>query len=151
MSTQVFSKDIFVMTKSIREKNVIHYDVKVKDCKLANKPISAFWILGEKSGEVQQLKKDEIPKFAPEIVRENSQELEFTLGAFNEIDNEIVDNPILVKLVNCEPKAFIKINGQDIELKEIHAKISILKMGVKYLLIKGKKADGSAFSHKIDA
>lgn len=151
ISSQTFAKSILVITKSIREKNVIHYDVKVKDCQLTNRPISAYWILGEQQGQIQQLKTDEIPKFAPQIVRQDIDELQFTLGAFNEVDNEIVNNPILVKLVGCEAKAFIKVKGQEIELKEIHAQISILRMGVKYLLLKGKKANGDAFTYKINA
>lgn len=150
MSTQVFSKDIFLMTKSIREKNIIHYDIKVKDCRLMNKSLTAFWILGEKQGQVQQLKPDEVTQFAPKIVSEHGDGLEFTLPAFEELQSEITENPIRVKLVGCQPKAFVKIDGESIELQEIYAKISILKRGVKYLLIKGKRADGSKFSYKIN-
>jgi hypothetical protein len=139
------------MTKSIRERNVIHYDVRVSNCRLADNPITAFWILGEREGQIQQLTPSEIPKFRPIIVRENSQQLEFTLGVFREIEDPIVDNPILVKLVDCVPKAFIRINGTEIELNEIWAKISILRMGVRYLLIKGKAPNGTRVTHRIEA
>ncbi len=150
LSAGAYAKDLFLLTKSVREKNVIHYDAKIENCQLKDNSITAFWILGEKQGQRQELTREEIPKFQPKIIHNNGQELEFTIGSFNEVQNEIADHPIAVKLVNCEPKAYLRYNGEDIELNEIYAKISIIKMGVKYLLIKGKKINGSKFSYKVD-
>lgn len=150
MTSQVFATDVFLITKSIREKNAIHYDIKVKDCRMTDKALSAFWILGEKSNSFQALTKEEIPKYAPEVIRENGQELEFTVPVFSELNDRSVEKNILVKLINCRPKAFVKIDGNEYELNEIHAKISIFKMGVKYILIKTKKPNGQAFKYKVD-
>lgn len=152
MTSQAFAKDIFVMTKSIRQKNVIHFDANVQNCTLTDKTITAFWILGEKQGQRQELTPSEIPKFAPQIVSNDGKQLEFTLGAFSEVQDSVTDQPILVKLdSNCEAKAYVTVNGEKILLNEVHAKISILKMGVKYLLLKGKKSNGSNFTYQIDA
>ncbi len=151
ISTQVFSKDIFLATKNILVKNVLHYDVKVDNCQLANKGLNTFWIMGASKGQRAAMTKDESARFAPVILRESDQEIEFTLPVFNEMNNPIANNPILVKMVSCKPKAYVKINGQSIELNEVYAHISLFKMCLKYLLIKGKKINGADFSHRIDA
>jgi hypothetical protein len=151
MATPSFAKDVFVMSKSIREKNMIHYDVKVTNCKLSESSLTAFWLLGEKDGTPrQELTPKEVPDYRPKIVHSNDQEIEFVLGAFDKIENEITDHPISIKLVNCEPRAYVRLNGEDIQMTRVHATISLLKMGVKYLTVTGKKADGSDFSYRIN-
>lgn len=152
LSSNAFCHEVFKFTKSFRPKNVLHFSVNTKDCRIADKsPIINYWIMGEEKGQKEGLTKDEKKLFTPEIIRENGHELEFIIGEMGELcEDPIIKSPILVRMIDCKPKAFIRINGEDIELKEIYADISLLRQKIKYLVITGKRPNGKLIKHRID-
>jgi hypothetical protein len=149
ISSIVSANEIFVLKKSFNPKNVLHFKANVEGCKLKTPAVANYWVMGEQRSQIEGLTNSEKPYFQPQITYQSDWEADFGMGAINKMGNRIEDKSIKVRLVNCQAKAFIEINKQEIQLTEIFASVGLL-MNVKSMTIKGIAADGRPVSVKID-
>lgn len=146
-SSGLFAQEIFVLKKSYNPKNVLHFTAKVEGCTLKN--INNHWIMGEQNGHIENLSSAEVSYFKPQISYKKETELDFTMGAIDKMGSRIEDNTIRVRLVKCIPKAYIDIDGQEIQLTEIYAAVGFMGLSVKSLTISGIGASGIKVSKTI--
>lgn len=159
VTTTAFAQDAFVIKKSYNPKNVLHYKANVVNCKLT-KPtgkttaVSAYWIMGEDDGETVPMNTKEKESFLPKVSYEKETELDFSIGALNDMQ-EVTDKSIEIRLVNCKPKAFLEIDGQEIMLTQIYADVSTgfgwsgFTMTTNYMNITGYAPNGTKTVKKI--
>lgn len=147
LTSNVFAQEIFLVKKSMRPKNVLHFTAKVEACKL--KSVDNHWIMGETDGHREAINSSERPYFLPKVTYSKDTELDFTMGAMERMAGKLEDTTIRVRLVNCVPKAYIDVNRQEIQLQEIYASVGLL-MNVKSLTIKGIGPNGAPVSKTIN-
>jgi hypothetical protein len=148
-SFSTFAQDLFVIKKNMNPKNELHFKAEVQDCKLKTPSASAYWVLGEEDRHTEGLTNKEKPYFQPKISYSNSVEADFTFGALEKMGKKLPDQTINLRLENCKPKAFLEVNGQEIQIKEIYANVNIL-MIVRSMIISGIAPNGEKVSHKIE-
>lgn len=144
-----FAQDMFVIKKSMNPKNVLHYKANVAGCKLLSPAVTPYWIMGEEGGHTEDLTSKETSYFAPKDVYQKSADADFTLGALEKMGSKIKDQTIQVRLENCVPKAYLELNGREIQVKEIFVSVSML-MAVKYMTITGIAPNGQQTTVRID-
>jgi hypothetical protein len=149
LSATALAQDLFVIKKSMNPKNVLHFKAAVESCKLKNPGVTAYWIMGEKDGHQEGLLSNELPYFAPKISYSKETEADFSIGAMEKMGSKIPDKSIRVRLEDCKPKAFIELNGQEIQLTEIYVSVNLF-MSVKYMTIAGIAPNGEKVSHRIE-
>jgi hypothetical protein len=149
LSISAFAQDVFVIKKSMNPKNVLHYKVNIKDCKIQSPAITPYWTMGEDDGHVEALTSKEKSYFAPKNVYEKSSDADFSFGALEKMGDKISDQSISIRLENCKPKAFMEMNGREIQLTEIYVSVSML-MSVKYMEITGLTSNGARLKTKIN-
>jgi hypothetical protein len=147
-SISSFAQDIFVIKKSLNPKNVLHFKANINNCKLTSPAISAYWVMGEENAQVESLTNKEKPYFQPKISYSNSTEVDFSIGAMEEMGCKIPDQTIKVRLENCRPKAFLEIDGSEIQLTDINVSVNLF-MSVSQMTINGVAPNGSKISKKI--
>jgi hypothetical protein len=155
------AQNLFQFKKSLNPKNVLFYSVQMDaKCSLTapqGQYVDAYWIMGETDGHREGLNSKEVKIFKPAVKYINNQktELDFNVSAVDLIKQQIPNPEITVKTFSnkgCVAKAYMQIDHAEIELTEIYISGSItwtLDWKTDYLIIKGKKADGSLFSKKI--
>ncbi len=139
--------DVFKLNKSVNPKNVLHYETFVEDCKLVTPYVNAYWVMGEEKNQTKGLNIFFRPSLGPKIKESREDRVRFTLGAIENINIPGSDKTIQIELDQCKPKATIVLNGETINLQEIHADLSGLSCN--YIIIKGHRADGSYIEEKI--
>jgi hypothetical protein len=147
LSATALAQDLFVIKKSMNPKNVLHYKAVVEGCKL--KTVSAYWIMGEDDGHLEGLTSKETSYFQPKISYAKETEADFSIGAMEKMGSKIPDKSIRVRLENCKPKAFLELNGQEIQLTQIDVSVNLF-MSVKYMTITGQAPNGEKISHQIE-
>ncbi len=147
-SVSSFAQDIFVIKKSLNPKNVLHFKVNVNNCKLSSPAISPYWVMGEENGQTEGLTSKEKPYFQPKISYSNSSEADFSIGAMEEMGCKIPDQTIKVRLENCKPKAYLDIDGSEVQLTDINVSVNLF-MSVSQMTINGVAPNGSKVSKKI--
>ena len=155
------AQTLFQFKKSLNPKNVLNYSVQLgSNCALTaphGQYVDAFWIMGETDGHREGLNSKEVKIFKPVVgyVNGAKTELDFNVSAVDLIKKQIPNPEITVKTFSnkgCSAKAYMQIDQVEIELAEIFISGSItwtLDWKTDYLVIKGKKPDGSLFSKKI--
>jgi hypothetical protein len=155
------AQTLFQFKKSLNPKNVLNYSVELgANCALTapqGQYVDAFWIMGESDGHREGLNSKEVKIFKPVVSYINGPktELDFNVSAVDLIKKQIPNPEITVKTFSnkgCSAKAYMQIDQVEIELAEIFISGSItwtLDWKTDYLVIKGKKPDGSLFSKKI--
>jgi hypothetical protein len=149
MSAAAMAQDMFIIQKSMNPKNVLHFKANVEACKLKSPAVTAYWVMGEEDGHTEGLTSQEKPYFQPKISYAKETESDFSLGAMEKMGSKIPDKSIRVRLENCKPKAFIELNGGEVQLTNINVSVNMF-MSVKSMTISGIAQDGSKVSHKID-
>jgi uncharacterized protein YqkB len=144
-----FSQDVFVIKKNMNPKNELRFKAEVASCKLKTPAVSAYWLMGEEEGHKEGLTSNEKPYFEPKISFTNSVDADFTIGAMEKMGKKLPDQSIKVRLENCKPKAFLEVEGQEIQITEIFVQVNML-MSVKYMNISGIAPNGQKISHKIE-
>jgi len=144
-----FSQDVFVIKKNMNPKNVLHFKAEVANCKLKTPAVSAYWVMGEEGGHTEDLTSKEKPYFQAKISFVNAVDADFTIGAMEKMGKKLPDQIISVRLENCKPKAFLEIDGQEIQITEIFVNVNML-MAVRYMNISGIAPDGQKVIHKIE-
>ncbi len=104
--------------------------------------------MGEENGQVEGLTSKEKPYFQPKISYSNSTEADFSIGAMEEMGCKIPDQTIKVRLENCRPKAYLEIDGSEIQLTDINVSVNLF-MSVSQMTINGVAPNGSKISKKI--
>lgn len=148
-AVSAMAQDIFVIKKSKRVKNVLHFQANVANCKFKNPSITNHWIMGEENGQVEAINKSEKPYFSPKISYTNDTETIFSMGALEKLGNKLGDTNVRVRIVNCKAKAYMEIKGQEININEIFVNVNMVMMP-QDITIKGIGPDGSKFSVTID-
>ena len=149
LSISAFAQDVFVIKKSMNPKNVLHYKANLKDCKLLSPSVTPYWRMGEGDGHEEGLSSKEKSYFAPKNVYEKSTDADFSFGALEKMGDKISDQSITIRLENCKPKAFMDMNGREIQLTEIYVNVTML-MSVKYMEISGITSSGVKLKTKIN-
>jgi len=149
LSTTAFSQEIFVIKKSMNPKNVLHYKANVTACKLKSPAVLPYWIMGEENGQVEGLTTKEVTYFSPKIAYAKETEADFLIGAMEKMGSKIPDKSVRVRIENCKPKAFLEINGREIQVTEIFVNVNFM-MSVKYMIITGLAPNGLKVTHRID-
>lgn len=152
LSYSVFAhEDAFIITKNFNTKNVLHYEAIVKDCKLVHPYVSVYWIVGENNGEEAKLNFTQ-RSLAPKVLDDaNEYEAEFTLKALKGVRIEGAKNSFIMRMVDCKPKAYVVIDGQEVELSEIHAEFTgMFNTDLQDVIIRGTRPDKSKFKLKIN-
>ena len=149
LSISASAQDVFIIKKSMNPKNVLHYKVNVKDCKIQTSPVTPYWTMGESDGHEEGLSSKEKSYFAPKNVYQKSTDADFSFGALEKMGKKIPDQSIQIRLENCQPKAFMEINGREIQLTEIYVSLTML-MSVKYMEISGLTSSGVKLKTKIN-
>ena len=144
-----FAQDVFVIKKNMNPKNELHFKAEVASCKLKTPAVSAYWLMGEEDGHTEGLTSNEKPYFEPKISFTNSVDADFTIGAMEKMGKKLPDQNIRVRLENCKPKAFLEVEGQEIQITEIFVQVNML-MSVKYMNISGIAPNGQKVSHRIE-
>lgn len=142
------TSDLFVVRKSYNEKNVLHYYATVENC--AIQTIYARWTMGEQDGHQEGLSFFEKPHFNPKRTGYSAKMVTFTIGALEKMRGKVPDTEISVELENCKPKAFVDVDHREVELKEIYVEGNRTGLGfnTKSMVVKGRYANGEAFSRK---
>lgn len=148
-SLSTFAQDMFVIKKSMNPKNVLHYKANIKGCKLQSPAVTPYWTMGEDDGHVEALTSKEKPYFAPKNVYEKSTDADFSFGAIEKMGSKIPDQSIQIRLENCVPKAFMELNGREVQITEIFVSVNML-MSVKYMTIMGLTSSGTKLTTRID-
>lgn len=148
LATSAHAQDIFRVKKSINPKNVLHYKAQTENCRFKKNAVSAYWIMGEEDNQIEDLTATERPVYLPKLSYVKEKEADFSIGAMDRMGNRLVARTIRVALENCQPRAYLEIEGQEILLKEIDVKLSGI-MSVKSMTIAGKRPDGSDYAHTI--
>ncbi|MFZ4712827.1 MAG: DUF4833 domain-containing protein [Bacteriovoracaceae bacterium] len=155
------AQTLFQFKKSLNPKNVLNYSVEMSsNCSLlqvGGSYIEPFWIMGESDGHREGLTNKEKKIFTPLVSYINSAktELDFNVAAVDLVKKQIPHPEITVRTnlgKTCSAKAFMQIDNEEIELSEIFISGSItwsLDWKTDYLIISGKKADGTSFKKKI--
>lgn len=152
LSFSAFSQEVFNVKKSLNKRNVLHFKVNIKDCKIQSPAITNYWVMGETDGHIEDLTPRERRYFAPKISYESENEAIFTFGAI-EMIGDLPNKDITVRLENCVPKAYGEINKQEIQLQEIYVAGRItytLNWITHYMLITGLGADGTQQTFKME-
>ena len=149
LSATALAQDIFVIKKSMNPKNVLHFKAEVTACKLKAPAVSSYWVMGEDDGHIEGLLSKELPYFAPKISYTKETEADFSIGAMEKMGSKIPDKSIRVRLEDCKAKAFINLNGQEIQINEIYVSVNLF-MSVKYMTIAGIAPNGEKVSHRIE-
>lgn len=139
-----FANSLFTISKTYKEKNVLHYQAVVKNCKLVAPYIAPVWHMGEERGQSEGLTSQERKYFEPKVAYAKDSEVDFTLGAMKELKmggNNF--KSITVRLEGCRAKAYSEYKNEDIQMKNIHLQASLLS--VSGATITGTKANGSRF------
>jgi hypothetical protein len=147
-----YGQSLFVMKKNLNPGNVLHFEAQTKGCKLISESIKAFWVMGESSGQIENLNNKEKKYFLPEMTYQKNNEVDFTLGALQMMGQALPSKTIKVRLKNCKPQAFMELKGQEIEVSEIYVEgrfTLTLTWQTRYMVFKGTTADGSKFSYKL--
>lgn len=147
-SLNAFAQDLFVIKKSMNPRNVLHFKANVHNCKLSSPAVIPYWIMGEERGQVEGLTSQEKPYFQPKVSYSNSTEADFSIGAMEEMGCKIPDQTIKVRLENCQPKAYLELDGREIQLTDINVSVTFL-MSVREMVISGVSASGARVSKKI--
>jgi Domain of unknown function (DUF4833) len=148
-SFSTLAESVFVFKKNINPKNILHFKAHVQDCELKSPAISAFWVMGEKNGQIESLSGKEIEYLKPKITYLKKDEVDFTIGAIEELEGKISDEKISVRLENCNAKAFIELDGKEIQLKEININLGAF-MSVEDVTLSGLSQDGRQIKKKIE-
>ncbi|MBA2403759.1 MAG: DUF4833 domain-containing protein [Bdellovibrionales bacterium] len=148
-SLSLFAQDLFVIKKSMNPKNVLHYKANVAGCKLQSPSVTPYWVMGESGGHTEGLTSREKPYFAPKDVYERATDADFTFGAMEKMGSKITDKTVQIRLDNCVPKAYLDLNGGEIQITEIYVSVNML-MSVKYMTITGVKSDGTKTTVRIN-
>ncbi len=148
ISINAFAQDLFIIKKSMNPKNVLHFKANVNNCKLASPAVSAYWVMGEERGQIEGLTIQEKPYFQPKISYSSSTEADFSIGAMEKLGSKIPDKTIKIQLENCLPKAYLEIEGREIQLTDINVSVNFL-MTVREMVISGVSASGDRVSKKI--
>lgn len=138
------ANSIFTVSKTYKEKNVLHYEAAIKSCKFVSPFVSAQWKMDEERGQREGLNSTERKYLQPKVTYAKDKEFDFTLDAVKElkVPGDSFKN-IKVRLINCKARAFSEYQGQEIELTNINLKMSLLS--VSGATITGKRSDGSRF------
>lgn len=140
-----FANSMFTVSKSVKPKNVLHYEAAIKNCSFVSPFVNAQWKMDEERGQREGLTATEKKYLQPKVTYNKDKEFDFTLDAVKELKVTGTDlREIKVRLVNCEARAYTEYKGQEIQLTNIHLKTTLIS--VTGATITGKKADGSKFS-----
>jgi hypothetical protein len=148
ISLNAFAQDLFIIKKSMNPKNVLHFKANVNNCKLDSSAVSAYWVMGEERGQIEGLTIHEKPYFQPKISYLSPSEVDFSIGAMEKLGSKIPDKTIKIQLENCLPKAYLEIEGREIQLTDINVSVNFL-MTVREMVISGISASGARVSKKI--
>ena len=148
-SFSTFAQDVFVIKKNMNPKNELHFKAEVASCKLKSPAVTAYWVMGEQDGHTEGLTSKEKPYFQPKISFANSVDADFTIGAMEKMGKKLPDQSITVRLENCKPKAFLEIDGQEIQITEIFVQVNML-MSVRYMNISGIAPNGQKVIRRIE-
>ena len=148
ISMNAFAQDLFIIKKSMNPKNVLHFKANINNCKLSSPAVGPYWVMGEERGQIEGLTSKEKPYFQPKISYSSSTEADFSIGAMEEMGSKIPDQTIKVRLENCRPKAYLEIDGREIQLTDINVSVTFL-MSVREMVISGVSASGAKVSKKI--
>jgi hypothetical protein len=149
LSLNTLASSIFVFKKNVNPQNVLHYKAHASNCEFKNPSVTAFWVMGEDKGQIESLTSKELEYLKPKIIYNKENEVDFTIGAIEELKGKITDKDISVRIVDCAPKAFIEIDGREVEIKEINLNLSTF-LTVKDVTITGKSASGEIIKKKIE-
>jgi hypothetical protein len=149
ISHSVQAENLFVIKKTLNPKNELHYSAVSKDCKLLNPSVRTFWVMGEEGGQLEDLTATERPFFQPRISYAADSESDFSFGAMDKMGNRLPDKTIKVRLENCQARAYVEIQDQEIQLKEISVKMNMV-LNVKSMTITGVAPDGATISQTFE-
>lgn len=148
LSFNALSYEIFVIEKSANPKNVLHFHANVEACEFQTPAIRNFWIMGEEDGQRENINSAERPFFTPKMSYQSKKEVDFTMGVIEKMKGKVDDPKVKVRLVNCKPKAYFEVEGNEIQVKRIFVKVNML-INVKYVTITGIAANGSMVTYTI--
>lgn len=148
ISSTSYAQDILKITKNKTPKNELHYKANIDGCKFKTPAVSGYWILGEERGQTEDLTRSELSMYQPRISYQKESEADFSIGAMDRLGSQLPDKTIKVRLENCQPKAYLEIKGQEIQITDIYVQIQFIS--VKYMILSGTSSDGQKFSHRID-
>ena len=148
-SFSALAQDIFVVKKSKRILNVLHFKANVDKCNFKSPPVKNNWVMGEEEGHEEQLSSQERPYFTPKFSYVSDTEATFTMGALEKMQKKFKVKEINVRLVNCKPKAYIELQDQEVQIQEIFVQVNALMMPLN-VTVKGKYADGSPAAVKLE-
>jgi hypothetical protein len=143
-----FAQDIFIIKKSLNPKNILHFKANTQNCKLGTPAVSAYWVMGEEESQIEGLTSKEKPYFQPKISYANSTEADFSIGAMEEMGCKIPDQTIKVRMENCRAKAYLEIDGREVQLTDINVSVNLF-MSVSQMTISGQDPNGSKVTKKI--
>lgn len=148
-SISSIAQDIFVLKKSKRILNVLHFNANVENCKFKSPPVKNHWVMGEEGGHHEDLNSQERPYFTPKFSYANEREVTFTIGALEKMQKKLKVKEINVRLLSCKPIAFIELQGREIQIQEFFVQVNALMMP-QNITVKGKFADGSPAAVKLE-
>lgn len=148
ISTFAYSQDILRITKNRTPKNELHYKANIENCEFKTPGVSGYWLMGEEDGHLEDLLKSELKMYAPRISYQKASEVDFTIGAMDRLGSQVPNKTIKVRMVDCQPKAYLEVKGTEIEINEIYVQIKLIS--VDYMIINGINPDGSVAKIKID-
>ena len=139
-----FANALFTVSKTYKEKNVLHYKAVVKNCKLAAPYVSTVWVMGEERGQLEGLTNQEKKFFEPKVSYAKDTEVDFSLGAMKELKLGANDfKKITIQMKGCKAIAVSDYKNEEITVKNIHLQASLLS--VSGATITGTKPSGSRF------
>lgn len=153
-SFSAFSQSFLQVKKSFNPENVLHVAAEIEGCHFVEPYVSSHWIMGEKRGQKAKLNVFEKPQFSPIIIEANSNEVKFTAKALKDAKINPEYKVVTLKLINCEPHAFVLFESRELELKEIFADAKLFYKGkpvyINYVVIEGLYPDGSRYTRKVN-
>ena len=139
-----FANALFTVSKTYKEKNVLHYKAVVKNCKLVAPYVTTQWVMGAEKGQLEGLTNQEKKFFEPKVGYAKDTEADFTLGAMKELNLGANDfKKITIQMKGCKAIAVSDYKNDEITVKNIHLQASLLS--VSGATITGTKANGSRF------
>lgn len=148
VSSVSFAQDILRITKNKTPKNELHYKANIENCKFKTTAVSGYWLMGEEDGHLEDLLRSELKMYAPRVSYQKENEVDFSIGAMDRLGNQLPNKTIKVRLEDCAPKAYLEVNGVELQLTDIYVQIQFIS--VKYMILTGTLPDGSKYSHRID-
>lgn len=160
ISTVSADVTILKIKKSYHPKNVLNYSVSTNSrCELEKKAgvyVSPLWYMGENGGGTEGLTSTEKTYYLPHETYVNEAEVDFLLGAMEQVKRHIPDPKITVKTQiidgKCIPAALMTIDDQEIIIREIYISGTIsfpMSWKTDYITLSGFQSDGKPFSKKI--